>query len=234
MASPLSQSHSNQTPSLGQTFGDAGSQGEEGERIYGVSLQTFATTISAHHPPHCYEIVHSLNIPRGPQDRKPLDGDVDFAVASGSHVTLIDVKFWRPGFYWSVKMPRPEWLELIGRHKHSEWALWLRRNVLGKTFGLRGLSAHVDGKWTLSQNMAMALERYQSRLSPHGVRVSAAVVFVTAPRKKSFLKVFFLRWPGGIPSFDAPGGFTEIYRRLGAPTPVHPRITELLTEMKRR
>ena len=234
MISPLSPSNGNLSPSLGQTFGSAGRKGEQGERLYEASLRTFATSISTHQPPHSYEIFHSLNIPRGAQDRKTFDGDVDFAIASGNRLVLIDAKLWRPGLYWSIKFPPRTVIELLGNQKYSVWAQWLNRKVLGRRIALRGLSAHVDGKWFLSQNMELALERYRACLEPHGVEVSAMVVFVAAPREPRFLSVSLLRWPGGIATFKAAEGFAHIHSRLRKPEQVHPEVVSLLNRMKRR
>ena len=234
MVSPLSPSHGSMTPSLAQTFGSAGKKGEHGERLYEANLRTFAHTISTLHPPHSYEVVHGLNIPRGAQDKRTFDGDVDFAVASGNRLVLIDAKLWQPGFYWSIKFPRRTAIELLGKHKYSAWAQWLYKNILGRRLALRGLSAHVDGKWLLSQNMEMALERYRARLDPMGIEVSAMVVFVSVPREHRFQNVSLLRWPGGIPTFKAAEGYSQIHSRLGIPAPVHPEVVSLLNRMKRR
>lgn len=234
MVSPLSRSDRDWMHSLGQKFGWAGRKGEQGERLYEANLRTFANTISRLHPPQTYQVVHSLDIPRAARDRKALDGDVDFAVASGNRLVLIDAKLWQPGFYWSIKFPPRTAIELLGKHAYSAWAQWLYKNVLGRRFGLRGVSAHVDGKWTMSQNMAMALERYRARLAPHGIEVTAMVVFVSASREQRFQHVSLLRWPGGISTFKAAGGFSQILSRLGSPEPVRPETISLLNSMKRR
>lgn len=237
MVSPLSRS-ARQTKelSLPENYGKAGLVGLIGEKSYEGSLRTFARAVSRLHPPyvHSYSFVHSLNIPPGPHDRKAFKGDVDFAIASGNHLVLIDAKLWKPGFYWSFKLPPRDAVELLGRHKYSSWAQWLYKNLFGRRVALRGLSHHVNRDWLLSHNMEIALERYRQRLDKHGVVVSAMVVFVLPPGKRGFQNVSFLRWPGGIQTYKAAAGFDQLYSRLGAPSPVDTEITSLLNRMKRR
>jgi hypothetical protein len=234
MTSPLSPSHKKGAPSLGQTFGTAGKKGEEGERLYETSLRTFVTTISTLQPPRSYSIFHSLNIPVSVHHQKFFVGDVDFAIASGNRLVLIDVKLWQPGFYWSLKLPSRDSIDLLGDRKNTDAAQWLRRRVFGRRLGLRALSAHVDGKWFLSHNMEIALERYRARLEKHGVHVTAAVVFISGPRVTGVQNVALLRWPGDIRSYTSADSFTELHHRLGNPAPLHPAITSLLSDMKRR
>jgi hypothetical protein len=218
------------TSSLSETFGQAGRMGELGENLYRTRLNKFADDISNRFPSNRYEVRHGLDIPRGKGDRQKLNGDVDFAVASGSHLVLIDAKKWRAGLYWSIKLPPRSIVELLGKHKHSPWAQWLHKHALGRTVGLRWIFPHVDGKLFLSENMAMALERYRAALP--GVTVSAMVVFV--PKGDEFLGISFLRWPGEIPTFKIAGSYGVLYDRLGVPSPVNPAIANLLNKMNRR
>lgn len=235
MSNPFSDPSSRRfTTSLSQTFGAAGQQGESGERVLKRTLEQFARTVAAHHDsPNAYLVRHSLSMPRGLSDRERPIGDVDFAVASGDHLVLIDAKLWKPGFYYSQKLPPKKILELFGGFKYTSTARWLSKNVLGRTLGFRGIHLHIEGKWLLSQNMEMALERYRERLTPHRVQVSAMVVFVPTRSESLFQSVALLRWPGGIRTFDVPGGREELYRLLGSPEPVNPAIITLLEQMKR-
>lgn len=188
-------------------------QGDRGERQYGLTLRQFCKTVSELHSTDiAYEIRHGLSIPVG-KDGKQFDGDVDFVAASGNRLVLIDVKLWKPGIYFSIPLTR--------------------RNRPGSRVAFRGVRRHVDNKAWMSQNMLIALERYQERLGKHGVKVTAMVVFI----RSGSTGVHFTRslvWPGGIRTFDDAESFTELYHRLGAPESANSQTVSLINKLTRK
>ncbi|MEX1078539.1 MAG: hypothetical protein WED09_05475 [Homoserinimonas sp.] len=216
MVSPFSLQRSQSTsPSLSQTFGSSGRRGEQGEALYARNLKNFASAVAQLHGSVglTYRVDHGLSIPTSSRDGKRFSGDVDFGISTGNDLLLVDVKFWAPGLYWSVPIPRLE-------HHPS------------RTLAFRGLGPHVEGKWIASQNMALATERYREALNPHGIQVSAVVVFIPTTSTRAS-NVLFMRWPGGIPSVAMEESFDLIHDLLGAPFEVNPATISLLNRMKK-
>lgn len=134
-----------------------------------------------------FDIFYSLSLPRGGSfGNKRYDSDVDVVLVNGNRIVLLDVKRWKGAkFYWSLG---------------------------GMPFeGLVPLSQ--GGKTKLSANMAAAVRRYKEALP--GVSVSAMVVFVPTHRGVAPASVRFLKWPGGIRSFQVPAAVRELKTRLG-------------------
>jgi hypothetical protein len=222
------------TSSLQDEFGADGRTGAIGEKLYLKRLNTLASTVSDFYgSQHEYEVTHSLNIPRGMKDRQPLRGDVDFAVASGRHLVLVDSKLWKDGLYWSLPMPPRSSIALIGELGRSPLGQAASSRFLGRTLGMRGLSPHQPGKWFLSQNMPMAVERYSERLIEHGIKVSGLVAFLDSSGSGT-MHVGLLRWSKGISSYSTASSFEQIAKRLGPPEPVAEPIRSLIHKMKRR
>lgn len=207
--------------------------GDQGELAYEKSLRNYAANIAAQlGTTEQWHIVRTLNIPSLPSDRKRYAGDVDFAIASGNKLVLLDAKNWEEHrFLYSIPTPPRSWTRLLGRHQYGSGVQHIRNHWLGQCIGLSGFSRiHQGQSLLLSQNNNLAVERYRARLASGGVRVSAMVAFLTRGRE---LNVRFLIWPGFIRSFTDADSFPELYRRLGAPEPVNPAILALLEEMKR-
>jgi len=234
MAAPFDRSSSsNSNASLSATFGANGRVGAEGERTYGRKLHNFARNVAnTYDTPELYSIHHSLNIPRSHTDRNAFLGDVDFAVASGDRLVLVDVKIWKRGLYWSLAMPPRGVIQALESPAPGKVSRWTRDRLLGKTVGFRGFGSHQPGKWFLSQNMAIAVERYRERLEHHGVSVSAMTVFLPSATG-GLHSVRFLLWPGRIRSYLVAPSFSEIEKRLGRPQPPTYPLRELLTQMAR-
>lgn len=157
-----------------------------------------------------YPIWQSLGIP-GPAGGKRggrYASDVDFALASGSTLLLIDCKKWAAGsIYWS-----------IGGTPMKGFSVMKSNNSYG------------DQQPHLSKNMATAVDRYSDNLP--GITVRAIVLFV--PTKAGIpTSVRWLRWPGGIRSYLPGDGVRKASRILGEPKPVDPQIQALLGRMLR-
>lgn len=184
-------------------FGQNAIIGAAGERYFADALRAQGITSS-------YTVWASLSIPddRSNPRATRYSSDVDFAVASGEQLILIDVKRWAGGVaYWS--------LPLLG-------------------LPMKGLAPMMKSgtDWRLSANMAAAVSRYQARLP--GVAVSAMVIFVPTNRAGRMpTSVGFLRWPGGIHSFLAQDGINALKRRLGTPRRASPAIQALCTSLLR-
>jgi len=195
--------------SAGKSLGDAATKrqfgknadiGAAGERAYMQTLRKAGLT-------DIYDVHASLRIPQakgGGGTR--YSSDVDFAVANGNRLILVDVKRWASGFhYWSF-MGFPF------------------KNLVPMMKG---------GKWRMSANMAGALARYRDNLP--GVHVEGLVVFVATNNRGAMpASVGFLRWPGGIPSALSGDSIHRIRRVLGKKAePVDPKIKSLLGRMTR-
>jgi hypothetical protein len=223
MSAPFAPRSTGSTQSiLQETFGLKGKRGAIGERYYERGLNVFADHVSNRKPPHRYALAHSLNIPRR-RDGKKFNTDVDFGAASGNKLLLIDAKRWAPGFYCSIPLPRGHTIGVRILRPHSA------EEVLNVS---KWILPHVDGKWRLSRNMEMAVERYQEQLP--GVEVRGIVVFVPTDKPRDSHRVSLLRWPGRIRTYTAEASYMEIEAWLGAPEPVNPKITALLDQQKRR
>lgn len=132
-----------------------------------------------------YTVWYSLSLPSIP-GQKDYGTDVDVAISNGDKIILIDVKRWSAKYtYWSI---------------------------FGKPF--QNLSPKIEnGKWGLSKNMEMALDRFRKNLP--GISVEAAVIFVPTSKAGTTPTVGFLRWPGNIKSYAAADGLIKIQRFLG-------------------
>lgn len=190
-------------------FGKNAAVGDVGEDYFGKGLVNAGLTR--------FEAFHTLGIPARSNQAK-LRGDVDWVVANGREVVLIDVKRWSGRYLWSVPGVN---LPLDGVRPYR-----MRKQKNGPKV------------WApLSQNMAAALDRYRSAL-PHA-NVTAMVVFVptvNGDRDSGPRDVRFLRWPGGINSYTAGEGFTELKRRLNWPEVVEvpSEIMSVLTGLRVR
>jgi len=78
---------------LKATFGRAGEVGDSGERY----LHKVLTTSDFPR----YTVSRTHDIPSTPRYSKPMAGDVDFLIASGESLLLIDAKHWRSAIYWT-------------------------------------------------------------------------------------------------------------------------------------
>lgn len=186
-------------PKMHQKFGHNAIIGAQGEKYYGNVLDRAGISSQ-------YEVHSSLNIPNVSNSKSSYSSDVDFAVANGNTLILIDVKKWSAGkMYWSF---------------------------MG--FPFKGMSPMLkDGKWRLSQNMVTAVERYQRNLP--GINIEAMVVFVPTTRNGAMpTSVGLLFWPGKIRSYLAGDSIHKLPKILGIPSPVNPMIRSLLARMTRR
>ncbi|WP_166999132.1 nuclease-related domain-containing protein [Paramicrobacterium fandaimingii] len=182
---------------LVKTFGIDGRIGEGGERYFDDMLRRrgFANR---------FEVFHALQMPTTARGQKQLDTDIDFAIASGNNIVLIDVKRWAADYVY--------------------WSLWGRP--------VKGMNPmHKDGEWGLSQNMAIARARFRS-LFP-GVNVYALVIFVPTSQRALPRSVSFFRWPGGIRSYLLDDGLNRVTELLGAPRPALPVIVSTLSQLKK-
>lgn len=175
--------------------------------------QTFAREVSRDGYFNDVDVFASMKIPaKGKQ--KSYNTDVDFVVASGNKVILVDVKSWsalgpgsnpkagvvKPAFYWSL---------------------------FGTVFN------RFTKKSQASANMKMATERYREYLQ--GVAtVEAMVVFAPTKGKggKEYLpaSVSLLRWPGGIKSYLMRDGIQRMKKRLPG-GPADPKVARKLSGM---
>ena len=146
-----------------------------------------------------YTVWYSLALPSDPTNRgaKDYGTDVDVAISNGDKIILVDVKRWSAKYtYWSI---------------------------FGKPF--QNLTPKMEkGKWALSKNMEMALDRFRKNLP--GISVEAIVVFVPTTKNGGSPSVGFLRWPGGIRSYAAGDGLSKIGRFLGPAKPNNPIIMQ--------
>ena len=182
---------------LSARFGANGRAGEAGEKYYADALRRAGIDEK-------YEVYHGVAIPQIARDKQPPRGDVDFAIASGHNLVLVDVKAWAPAIYWSI--PR-----------------------LGPMKNLTPLRKS-NGEWSLSNNMNMALERFKAKLP--GVAVSAIVVFVPSGGRGPIPQVDLLMFPGMIRSLRASVSYSRIETVLGEPREVDPAISVLLHRLK--
>jgi hypothetical protein len=163
-----------------------------------------------------YTTYRSLGIPAKSNQTK-LGGDVDFVIANGNIVRLIDVKRWAGSPLWT--------LPFVGRPMNGLAPLLIQEVKGGPRVWKRP-----------SRNMAAALDRYRQKLP--GVDVEAMVVCVPtkdSDRDSGPSNVDFLFWPGGIRSFTVGQATTELKRVLGPDviTP-SPGITHLLDALQIR
>lgn len=154
-----------------------------------------------------YSIWASIRTPSAKGGRgKSYRTDIDFAIANGNRLVIIDAKMWSSKNFW--------------------WSF------MGLPFF--GFAPHLDkttGKWKpLSGNMAMSVDRFRETLP--GSVIEGMVVF-TPSNKRGDLppNVFFLRWPGGIRSFLPSSAVRRIRKFLGEPKSVSPEISGKLTRL---
>lgn len=171
----------------GKKFGAAGRVGAEGERDFARLLQSAGLT-------NDYSVFASMRTPADKSGSgKTYKSDVDFAIANGNSLILIDVKRWSA--------------------KKSWWSFG--------GYPFHGFMPHFqNGQWKpLSRNMQMALNRTRQHLP--GVRVEAVVIFVATSSGKTPPNVSFMTWPGGIHSYLPNPGLRRIRSILGRREPVN-------------
>lgn len=179
-----------------QKYGKNAAAGAYGERYLDGAFQR-DDRISG------YTVWKSLGVPRSASGKK-YQSDVDFAIASGNKLILVDAKMWSAGkIYW---------------------------RFFGKVYaGLEPMGGKLSEK-KISRNMEMARELYQGRL-PGGIKVKSIVVFVPVKGGRLPQSVIGLIWPGGIRSYLPGDGIRKIRRYLGTPKPVNEAIEALAGEM---
>lgn len=185
--------------SLHKKFGANAAIGAMGEKYYGGALDRGGISSK-------YEVHSSLNIPDARGSKSSYSSDVDFAVANGGSLILVDVKRFASGYhYWSF---------------------------MG--FPFKGLTPMMkNDKWRLSANMAAAVDRYQQALP--GIHVEAMVVFVPTNKTGAMpSSVGLLVWPGRIRSYLAGDSIYKLHKLLGTPEAVSPLTRSLLARMTRR
>lgn len=147
--------------------------------------------------------------------------DVDVAIASGTNIVLIDVKAYKEGGHW--------W------NPPGSTQVW--RNA--KPYKSRGKRV------TMSQSMDMARNNYQEALRRMGIKgkVYAMVVMVPSGNVKNAKNptdlypgqlpdsTFFLRWPGGIKTYNHIAGMKKIVSLLGGTEPVDPKVAQFLNKV---
>lgn len=186
------------TGRLAKAYGKNGDTGEQGEQYFFQGLQRSGVTNLA-------DVRHSVRIPSSPADGRPIQTDVDFTIANGDRLVLIDVKRWAAGStYWSIpwlNLPMKNRRPLLKDHSRSVESI------------VELLAARRTRQWALSRNMEWALTRYRDALP--GARVSAMVVFVPTSNGGMPESVNWLHWPGLIRSYRADQSYGEIQHRLG-------------------
>lgn len=162
-----------------------------------------------------FSIWHDLGLPAKAGQSK-LSGDVDFAIANGSNVVLIDAKRWGGSFLWSLPKawPMSGLLPLRMPKMQNGPKVWSQ----------------------LSGNMAAAVDRYQQLLPK--ANVSAMVIFVPtidSDRNSGPKHVEFLIFPGLIHSYTVGVAMGKIEGLMGQEfvEPL-PQITHLLNGLKNR
>lgn len=162
------------------------------------------------------DVFASMRIPRK-GNQKDYNTDVDFVIASGNKVILVDVKSWsamskdsdpkrgviKPAVYWSA---------------------------FGTIFNRFAV------KEKASANMKMALDRYSEYLK--GVaQVEAMVMFAPTKgrRGKEYLpaSVSFLKWPGGIKSYLLRDGLNKSKKRIPG-GPADKKVSQKLSSLMAR
>lgn len=186
-------------------FGSSAQTGVVGEKYFWKMITQSQLT-------YHYGIWASLGIPQvkkkgynGTQYKtKKYGSDVDFAVANGDTIVLVDAKMYKGNkFYWS-----------------------LGQNIM-EGFGFK--KDKQGNKVIASRNMAMAIDFYKiklnairSQLAKQGVKTNpvkivAITVFVPTTAKTLPTSVRFLTWPGGIKSYLPEAGVKKIRSILGEP-----------------
>lgn len=130
------------------------------------------------------------------------NADVDFAIANGNKIVLVDAKKYASGkFYW-------------GRKTIMEGLFTSKKDGKGKPI-------------VMGRNMENALDKYRARereirkqFAKQGknypeVHISAMVVFVPTPKLPKSVR--FLVWPGGIKSYLPQDAIRKITKILGKP-----------------
>lgn len=157
-----------------------------------------------------YSIWASIRTPSAKNGQgKNYRTDIDFAIANGNRLVIIDAKMWSSkGFWWS-----------FGNLPFFNFTPFMDKRT---------------GKWKpLSGNMAMSVDRFRETLP--GCIVEGMVVFTpTPPRGDLPTNVFFMRWPGGIRSFLPSSAVRRIKAFLGEPRIVDDTISAKLTRLMYR
>ena len=181
-------------------YGDNGRGGDRGEALFERWLGN--TEI-----PNFYTVRHSLRIPT-PPGKKPMDGDVDFVIATGTNLVLADAKFWKSGeVMWST----PDGQHMRGDQLHDE---------------------------SPSRNMQIALERYSALLPRCNVsalviflpsdRASSAVLDVSRLRWPGDIQSY-----SASQSYTEILRRLGRPMTLGVPHALDPAMDELLTAMQK-
>jgi len=192
-------------PSRGEletVFGSNGVAGQRGEAAFKGLLR------NARLP---YQYWHSLDLPRTAQHQHPTKADLDFAMANGRRLALVDVKAWAGGFL-----------------RFSVPGLNMVAEV--PTSGRRPANRATPLK--LSASMSMARDRYREALP--GIEIMAMVIFVRANGSPPPGNVSLLIWPGRIRSYKTGLGLTKIEDFLGSPEPIDPSLSLMLDRLKRK
>lgn len=192
--------------SLSSRFGERrGRVGDQGESFLSKAFRNSGL--------YKFSIWHDLGLPARAGQSK-LSTDVDFAIANGSNVILIDAKRWSGSFLWTLpnSWPMSGLLPLRMPKTRNAPKVWSQ----------------------LSSNMAAAVDRYQQHLPK--ANVSAMVIFVPtidSDRDSGPKHVEFLIFPGLIRSYRVGAAIGEIERVLGREfVELLPEITHLLNGLK--
>lgn len=152
-----------------------------------------------------YSAYSSLSIP-SPSGRKRYSGDVDMVFVNGDRMVLVDIK--------------------VGRRNQWYWTIPFTDKPMV------GMSPLVfDGKWGLSANMSLAVDRY--RVAFPECKVSAITVYVPF-KGYSPASVTWLVYPGGIRSMLLGSSVAFLKRRLGTPAEVPLKVRDRLRSLMRR
>lgn len=154
-----------------QSFGLAGASLAQGTFVADAHLakgaaraeSRTAATLNAHSGAHSV-VLHDLDIPVTFADGgKP---NIDHAVLSGSTLWLIDTKWWKPGFYWTLgRTTRRGWSSFPAADKQT---MTLARDALARHLAANGVT---------------------------GIRIRCAVIICPSNTKTS-MSTWAMRFPG--------------------------------------
>lgn len=164
--------------------------GQEGERNFALALQK-SNLIDG------FQSFWSCSLPSrsGFYRDSEFDTDIDCILFNGETIFLVDLKNYKGGDVTYVE---------------EGGVLTCRDNATGKKLSISSKR---------SNNMAMALERFQAHLRGSGVKVEARIVFM--PTNSGIGSIRGVKWPGNIPALYLPDFLSELSRSRGFKTTPH-------------
>lgn len=135
---------------------------------------------------------------------KQYQADVDFAIANGDTIVLVDAKRYAAGkTYWSM-----------GRNIMEGFGY--KRDKSGKKILMSANMSNATDKYRArAEEIRQEMMRAGKKVKP--VKIVSIVVFVPTAKRRFPKSVRWVRWPGGINSYLPEAGVSKIARLLGKP-----------------